>query len=353
MISLRRAEPHPIGLVLSRSSATLVQLAGRPGHLEVHALATGPLPVDEQAPLDEQDRAAAEALRRLVGDHRFRGRQVVSCLGPQELFVQNVRIPQLPEDEVAKVVQWEAEERLPYPAAEAEVRHLLAGQVRQESGTKQEVLLLASHRGTIERHVRLLERAGLVPAHVDAEPCAMLRCLLARSTDGGGERRRAYVLLGDRATTVVFAEGPRILFLKFVSTGGVHFDQAVARHMEVGNEEAARIRATVTAAAALDPDDEIHHGVADAIRGPLEAMGGEIELCLRYYAVTFRGKPLERVVLCGDEASPWLADYFGERLRLPCDLANPFDVLARWPLSTSVLDRPWRWTTAMGLSLRN
>ena len=38
-------------------------------------------------------------------------------------------------------------------------------------------------------------------------------------------------------------------------------------------------------------------------------MSSEIELCLRYYKVTFRGQPLEKVLVAGNEASPWLAEY--------------------------------------------
>lgn len=342
----------PIGLFLEERSATLAQLAGRPGEYELHALAQGELPFDEDAPSEAQDQERAAALRRLLADHPFKGRNVVSCLGARELFVQNVRLPQLSPEEIDKVVRWEAEERLPYPATEGEIRYLTAGEVRQDANVKQEVILMACHRGVVERHVRVLEEAGLTLLSIDVEPCAVLRCLRARQDDADDMSRTAYLNLGERATTALFAEGDRVLFLKYVGTGSAHFDQAVARHLDLNLDDAARMRRAVSAAPELDSEDELHRSVIDAIRGPLENLAADIELCLRYYKITFRGKPLERIICTGNDASPWLADFLADRLSTPCALGDPFESLRRRPPMSPVTERPWRWATAMGLSMK-
>lgn len=351
MIALRRNTLLPIGLELSGDSATLVQLTGRPGKYEIHSMCHGPLPSTESASPEVRDRERAAALRAMVADHRFRGRQVVSCLGSQELFVQNVRLPQLPPNEVEKVVQWEAEERLPYPAREAEIRHFVAGRIRQDSNVRQEVILLACHHGTLQRHIGLLEHAGLNPLSIDIEPIALLRCLQATGTDQTPQRV-ACLNFSERSTTVVFAEDGQMLFLKYIATGGEHLDQAVARHLNLSLAEASRMRARVTAAPELDPANEVHRSVADAIRGPLETLSSEIELCFRYFKVTFRGHDLNRLAVTGPESCSWLAAWLGERLGLKAELVNPFSVLSRWPTSAAALEHPWQWTTAFGLSLR-
>lgn len=352
MVALSRERTFPIGLHLEPHQATLVQLCGNRARPEVYALAHAPLPVGPA--IDPEERAAetALALKRLVSDHCFRGRQVVSCLGSQDLFVQNVRLPQLPIEEIEKVVRWEAEERLPYSAAEAEIRHLPAGVARQDASARQEVILLACRRNAVEQHVQILEQAGLTPQAVDIEPCAVLRSLAAAEAIGDVTARCAYLNFAAEATTVMFTEGDQILFLKYIAGGGRQWDQAVGRHLELDDAEAARMRAAVTSADTLNPDDEVHCSVIEAIRTLLEGTSAEIELCLRYYKVTFRGKPLGKIIVTGAEASPWLAEFLSDRLGMACELGDPFARLQHPPTTHAAATRPWRWTTAIGLSLR-
>ncbi|MCA9006631.1 MAG: hypothetical protein KDA70_15265, partial [Planctomycetaceae bacterium] len=54
----------------------------------------------------------------------------------------------------------------------------------------------------------------------------------------------------------------------------------------------------------------------------------------------------------GNECSPWLIDFLSERLNTDCEMGNPFESLERWPTSTSILERPGRWTTALGLAMK-
>lgn len=352
MVALHRSRPLPIGLQLGQQSVTLTQLTGKPERRELCALAHGEIPHEESLSTEERDRETAAVIRRMIADHGFRGRRVVGCLGSHELFVQNVRLPQLPADEIEKVVRWEAEERLPYPVSDAEIRYLRAAEVRQEAGIKQEVILLACHQGVVRRQIHIMEQAGLTPVAIDVEPCAVLRSLRRTDTAPDAARRQAFLSLDDRATTVIFTEGERILFLKYVSGGGHHLDVAVSRHLSLGLEEAARIRESVTASSELDDTDDVHRSVIDAIREPLDAMSSEIELCLRYYKVTFRGKPLDRIVVTGREASHWLVEFLSQRLGANCVLGNPFENMADPFAASAVHERPWRWTTAVGLSLK-
>lgn len=352
MISFNKIKPLPIGLHIGPHHATMAQMIGSPGKYELYAMAQGDLPDDDGMSPEEHDQEVAEQLRQLVSDHQFSGRQVVSSFGAEELFVQNVRLPQLPPEEIAKVVNWEAEERLPYPLSDAELRYMMAGQVRQDADVKQEVILLSCHKGVVQRRIELLEESGLTPVGIDVEPCAVLRSLRSHEEARENRGRRAYLNLGDKSTTVIFAEGDQILFLKYVSSGGHHLDLAVARHLNLELHEAARMRGVVNSAESLDPEDEVHRSVIDAIRQPLESMGAEIELCLRYYKVTFRGKPLDKIFVTGDGASPWLMEFLTDRLGTKCEIGNPFDALSRWPTTQSALDRPWRWSTAMGLSMK-
>ena len=351
MLTFTRTRLSPLGLHLGRHTATFVQLAGSAERLELRATVQGRLPSVEGCSPDDADQVVANALRRLIVDHRLSGRKVVSCLNVDELFVETVRLPQLPPEEIAKVVPWEAAERLPYPLAEAELRHLLAGEVRQDNVVKQEVILLAARRDAIQRRLRVLELAGLTPIGIDIEPCAWLRCLF-RAGRLAESSRMAYLFCGETTSTVMFAEGQRTLFLKSIPMGGRLFDETVAQALAVDLETAAGMRTNEFAAAALDSDNEVHRSIIESLRPSFDSLVAELELCLRYYKVTFRGRPLDGLVLSGSEAAPWLAEYLGERVGVSTRTINPLDCLSRTPTSPSINQCSGRWATALGLALK-
>jgi len=349
MIALRKRRTSPIGLYLGQKTVTLIQLTNPTGPASVQAIAYGALPHTDDLTSEQRDQAIAQTLRTMISDHPFRGKRVISCLGEQELFVQNVRLPQLADEEFDQAIHWEAADRLPYPIDNAEVRHLFAGQVRQDAATKQEVIVMACHHSVIQRHTRMLERAGLSPIAIDVEPCAIMRPFCLDHNDQQEAARVAYLHVGERNAILIFAEGNTILFMKYIAVGGNNFNQAVAQELDLDIDEAIRIRTEFQSASGHD--DELQTAIQDAINTPVEAISKEIEMCHRYQQVTFRGRNLEEIILTGCEASPWLAQYFSNRLGIKCQFGNPFHNLLCWPNCRAALENPGRWTTALGLAL--
>ncbi|MGE3314797.1 MAG: hypothetical protein AB7O26_06730, partial [Planctomycetaceae bacterium] len=83
-----------------------------------------------------------------------------------------------------------------------------------------------------------------------------------------------------------------------------------------------------------------------------ETINADVELCLRYYKVTFRGKPLDRIIVTGSESSRWMAEFLEERLGTRCEVGNPFENLSSEKARGAAQSRQGRWTTAVGLSRR-
>ena len=79
-----------------------------------------------------------------------------------ELFVQNVRLAKAPSSEMERLVRQEAAGRLPFPAAEADIRFLEAADVRQGETTRREVILLACHKPMVDQLLKVDRRRGPV-----------------------------------------------------------------------------------------------------------------------------------------------------------------------------------------------
>ena len=298
---------------------------------------------------DRRDQRLAEALRRAREGRNFRGREAVFCLGAGNLFAQNIRVAKAEGDELAKIVHFEAAGRLPFSSEEAEVRYIEADDVRQGDAIRREVILLACHRPAIDRLIGVAESAGLKPTAIDVEPLALLRCYGRQfRRDADQQARVMFVEAGASYTVAVVARGTDTMFVKYIDIGGKHFDEAVSRHLKMTPGESAALRRHNADRPKEQRDAEIDRGVAEALRSPVEKLAHELSLCIRYYSVTFRGQPLDRIVLGGGEADEELAQWLAARLDLPCELGNPLRPFE----GNDFTGRPGMWDVAAGLAMK-
>ncbi len=347
----------PIGIDIGTRSIKLAQLETADESIRVSALARSDLP-----PGAESSEARGEAIRSTLADllrgGLFHGRNVVVSLNSKQLFVQNVRVPRIAPEELTKVVRWEAEERLPEDFGEAEIRHLIAGEIRLGSGaadgaeSRQEVILLACRRKEIDELIAILGSLRLVPQAVDIPACAIVRAsqpLLRRKTDE--QTGMLYVDIGAATSNVVLTRGPEILLIKPIAVGGLSIDRLVARKLNMSVEDASLIRRQWSDSPVRDAEPDLGRAVGEAIRSELETLVSEVVMCLRYHSVTFRGNKITKAVLYGGEADPRLAEQFAHKLDLPCELGDPFVGLDVDPAAAEHLrtSRRGHWAVAVGL----
>lgn len=337
----------PIGLDLGSRSVKLVQFNAE--RTKLVAAARKDLPHGRKVSAEEYDAQLVEAIRQAREGQEFRGRDVVVSLGARELFVQNIRVPKLSGEALEKIVAQEVGSRIPFAAAEAEVRFLEAEDVRQGEVVKREIVVLACHRPVLERALAIVEQAGLRPVAVDVEPVALVRCYAKQfRREDDKQQRSVFVHVGATNTAVVIARGDDALFVKYLDIGGRHLDEAVANHLKMNAAEAATLRRHNGDRRSDQQDSEVVRSVAEAVRPVIDRLAHELALCIRYYSVTFRGQPLARMVLSGGEASAALSEWLGPRLDLTCELGEPlrsFEPIA-------VAGRKSQWDVAAGLALR-
>lgn len=291
----------------------------------------------------------AEAIEQAYQGRGFRGRDVVLCLDERQLFLQNIRVPPGDKAAVDRAVQQEAAGRIPFPVAETEIRYLEAADVRQGDQVMREIILMACHRPVLEQTLAAVEQAGLNPVAVEVEPVAITRAYgVQYRRDEDRHVRSLLVQIGYRGTLVIIVQGEEILFVKYIELGGQQFDEAVARSLKMDLHEACALRRHNGDRRSDRQDPEIARTVNEALRPVLERLLGELSMCVRYHSVTFRGQPLERMVLGGGEATPQLLEALQKRLGLKAELSDP---LRSFPAS-GPRGRSGQWDVATGLALR-
>lgn len=390
----------PIGLDMGYSSVKMIQLAVNGGYRSVIAAAKTDIDPTLNGDREARRSFVISAVKRMLANGGFRGRNVISCLSNDSLKIASLRLGQADDVKIEQAVKKEMQPRFGLDPDKDIVHYIVAGDVRHGDEVRSELILLAVDSETVKNHIDMLTEVGLRPVAVDAIPCALFRGferLLQRQEDR--EQTVVFVDVGSRFTTVVFGRVGEISFIEQVPIGSARFDQEVAAKLGVDISGAQMLRRTVRAersstavgwglasvkangggrmqqeqdgaedsfGADLENsrpfdgvrqrlDASTRQAVIDAVSAVAEELAKEISLCFRYYTVTFRGRRVERAVFAGGGAyEDILLNVLRRQLAVEIELAQPlkgFDLM-NVDFGSDRRGLLCEWAVAVGLSLK-
>ncbi|MDP9175449.1 MAG: type IV pilus assembly protein PilM [Planctomycetota bacterium] len=326
MYGITRSQIQPIGLDLGHDSVKMLQLEVCDNTLKLRAAGRRMMDASSQSSPELVTRQAAQAISDLLSEENFHGHKVVVALPRQIVHIKNLRLPQMPLTELASVVQFEAKNIFAFEGEEAQVEFLPAGEVRQGSEIRQEVIVLAVRRHDVDRFVEQLHAAKVVVDSLDVEPCALYRSIERFTRRREDEQEVQIVIdIGMHRTQIAIGKGRDISFYKPIDVAGGKFNEAVSKKLGISLEEARALRRRMWAIEENTPRrDPVRQAVFDATRSIMEDLAREISLCLRYYLVTFRGQRPSRVRLVGGEAGdPQLLAILNAVLSMSVEAGRP------------------------------
>jgi type IV pilus assembly protein PilM len=297
----------------------------------------------------------------------FTGRKCVVSLARADVQIQSLRLPKMPDDELRQTAIWEASQRFKLDRQAIQVDFIRTGATLQGGENKDEVILIVATHEAIHLRLEPILAAGLRPVAVDTGFGSLARLFSRRARrDADRDRVRAVVEIGRSGSMVLILRGDEIAFCKpFNHISGKDFNRAVAEHLQMDEKAAAELRAARIGAAAVDDqgsavaaDSSTDRAVFEAVRPLMGELVKEVIVCLRYYGVTFRGHPPERIILTGgDGLEPRLGETMAKACKVPVDYddATPIldglgdqirSTLNRTPGPTAC------WAVALGVGLR-
>jgi type IV pilus assembly protein PilM len=358
MFRLTRAQPQPIGVDIGHDSIKLLQLQVVGNELEVVAAAKQAIPEELRGQPELLMSNVTDMVRQMLRHQPFVGRNIVTSLPRGIVHVKNLRLPLMPQAELEAAVQFEAKNIFPFETEQAFVRYLPAGEVRQGTDTRQEVIVLAAKHEDVENFIETIHRCGAAIDSLDFEPCAIYRGI-ERFIRRREDEQEVHVLVdvGLSRSQVIIGKGRDISFVKPIDVGGRMFNEAVSRKLGISLEEARSLRRRLSETNDTSESakkDPVRQAVQDATRSPMEELGREISLCLRYYSVTFRGQRPNRVRVVGGEAcDPQLHMILNSVLAIPAEAARPLRNAGISRMKAN--DRSGllcEWSVAFGLGLK-
>jgi type IV pilus assembly protein PilM len=388
---------QPIGLDIGHNSIKMIQLAINGGHISI--LAADKVRVEAGINGDEEARRSfvISAIKQMLAEGKFRGRNVVSCLPNDKLKITSLRLAETETDGIEQALRKEAGQRFGLDPERDTINYLVAGDVQYGDEIKNELILFAASDETIRSHIVMLEEVQLRPVAIDTVPCALFRSFeRSRRREEDKEQTVVFVDVGSQFTTVVFGRGGEISFTKQIPIGGEKFNSEIASKLGVSIDEAEILREKLQMESAIKAgiipgvpkssspgqdsqprqgrrpcqgavsilqagqdgnalDTSTQQVMVDAIGAAAEELAKEISLCLRYYTVTFRGKRVERAVFSGGEAyERILLNVLRRHLTAKVEVAQPLKGLdiTNVNFDNNRRDLFCEWAVAVGLSLK-
>jgi type IV pilus assembly protein PilM len=262
-------------------------------------------------------------LAKVLKEKKIKATHVVFSVPGQSVFTRFVKLPPVDESKVVQIIQYEAQQNVPFPIEEVIWDYQLIG--KTESG-ELEVVLLAIKSDIIEELKEDVESVGLQTEMVDVAPMAL--CNAVRYNEGDPDGCTMVVDIGARTTNLLFLEKGRI-FSRSIPIAGNAITQSIAAEFNVPFLEAEQLKKlkgfVALGGAYEDPPDEQQGRISKIIRNVMTRLHAEVARSVNFYKGQQGGTPPQRLLLSGGSSIiPYTDRFFQEKFQIEVRYFNPF-----------------------------
>lgn len=291
-------------------------------------------------------------VKSVVDQAKVKGNNVRCAIAGQSVFMRFVKLPPLSEDKVDQIVEFEAQQNVPFPIDEVAWGYQLIG----EPGSMDvEVLLGAIKSDELSAMNSAVERSGVKTLSVDVSPMLVYNAYRYSYAD---QTKPALILdVGARTANLIYAEPGRV-FISSSRIGGASFTQAIAKEMSIPFEAAETLKLQKGAIApnGAEPSDEQAGLISTILKNAVTRLHGEIVRTNNRYKSQQEGSLPEVVYLAGRASgTEGLAQFLQEKLGVPVEYFNPLRNVGVGPKvnQDAVAAEAHTMGELVGLALRN
>jgi type IV pilus assembly protein PilM len=273
---------------------------------------------------DESARNAQieRALREMMGELQLNGGRVNYAVAAQSVFARFVKLPAVEEEKIERIIGFEAQQNVPFPIDEVVWDYQLVGGGAEE---QIQVVLVAIKADLLEAINSAVESVGLHTAVVDVATMALYNAFRYNYADLTG--CSLLVDIGARTTNLLFIESGKI-FSRSVPIGGSSISSTIAKEFDepIGAAEFRKKRDGFVSlgGAYAEPSDPDVARVSKIVRNTMTRLHAEIMRSISHYRAQQQGGQPDKVFLCGGTAStPYMREFFHEKLQTPVEFFNP------------------------------
>lgn len=356
-----------LGIDIGTSTIKIVEIIDRNKRKEVATYAEAAVPNLITSPKGKEDdaiRKTAQIISRMMDEASVSADTVIAALPSTVVFSSVINLPNIPENEIEKAVQFAARDIVP-----ADLDDMVLGwnrvggsphmsvekKTEEKKDTKEEpkpqtvesensipIFITAAPRDIVERYTKVmgLLQVTLVALEVETFP-------LARSLLNGTMSSGLIVDMGDRVTTfhIIDAGTPRVSHT--IENGGHAVTKSIAQALGISLEQAEEVKTKY----GLSDEGSKKQKVATQIA--LHQQIDQATALLDIYKRNNGGNITQSVLVGGGAKLKGIQEYWGEEMRHKTIIGNPWKGLA-YPkeLEQRLRELGLTYGVAVGLALR-
>ena len=286
-----------------------------------------------------------QALQETVRREKFTGTATVGLPG-HHILGKFIKTPAVEEAKRAKIVQFEAQQNIPYPLHEVVWDY----QVVAEQGIDLELMLAAAKQEVVQGACDALSDAGLSVVSVLPSSIAVTRCFRHNYPETSGSLIIADI--GARSTNLIFAD-PERFFVRTIPLAGNSITQAIAEELKHDFTHCETIKIQV-----LNGESELpaNSPARSAVRNAVASFLSKLHMELTRSIVNYRRQsgaeqPTALYLTGGGSVLAELPGQLQEKLKIPVERLDPLRNITVGPAAANAADLAPVLASLIGLAI--
>jgi type IV pilus assembly protein PilM len=270
-----------------------------------------------------REKVMTSALHELLTEKGIRAKLVNVCAPGFHVFSKFVKLPPVDTSKVTQIIQYEAQQNVPFPLAEVVWDYQILGST--PTG-ELEVLLVAIKTDIVEGLFRVTESAGLRLQLADVSPASL--CNAFRYNYGDLEDCTMLLDIGAKTSNLLFFEKGKV-YSRSINLGANSITQDFANEAKLSFAEAEKKKIAegfVSLGGAYEEPENPHQAAISKIaRQFMTRLHIQVNQTMQFYRGQQGGSAPQRLFLSGGASlMPYTAQFFAEKLNVPVEYFNPF-----------------------------
>src|SRR3984885_14940294 len=270
-----------------------------------------------------REKVMQTALQELLSEKAIRAKNVNVCAPGFHVFSKFVKLPPVDTSKVTQIIQYEAQQNVPFPLAEVVWDYQILGST--PTG-ELEVLLVAIKADIVEGLFRVTESAGLRLQLADVSPAAL--CNAFRYNYGDLEDCTMLLDIGAKTSNLLFFEKGKV-YSRSINLGANSITQDFANEAKIPFPEAEKKKIAegfVSLGGAYEEPENPHQAAISKIaRQFMTRLHIQVNQTMQFYRGQQGGSAPQRVFLAGGGSIMlYTSQFFAEKLNIPVEYFNPF-----------------------------